>query len=88
MFMMIHDLKDPDDDQGRSYREVNNAKQHKLKIGQLVESANGIRLFIHQQTRDCDGTPLYVLATDTVDSLNNTLSYGYSERVLTEVKHV
>jgi len=90
MFDIIYDLKDPDDDQGRTYREVNNAKQHKLKIGQLVEAANGIRLFIYRQTRDCDGTPLYTLTAtaNAIDHPNPDLSYGYSEEDLVEVNHV
>lgn len=55
----IADLKDPSDPRGRSYREINNAAEHKYNVGQLVEFEDGLRLFITKQTRDCDGTPLY-----------------------------
>lgn len=57
----IADLKDPNDTQGRTYREVNNATTHKFKVGQLVEIDDGVRMFVAKQTRDCDGTPLYCL---------------------------
>lgn len=92
MINTIHDLKDPNDDQGRTYREVNNAKQHKFKVGQLVEFRHGARLFVYRQTRDCGGTPLYVLTAHTTYhpnlNPNHTLLYGYSEEGLVEVKHV
>lgn len=69
--IMVADLKDPNDPQGRSYREVNNATQHAIPIGTLVEVkfdewfGNGAcwkihaRLWVVQHSRDCDGTPLY-----------------------------
>lgn len=57
----IADLKDPDDPQGRSYRQVNNTRKHLFEIGQLIELEDGIRLYVAKQTRDCDGTPLYCL---------------------------
>lgn len=46
---------------GLTYRQLNNAKKHKFKVGQLVELEGGARLFVAKQTRDCDGTPLYSL---------------------------
>ena len=64
MITLIADLKDPNDTQGRTYREINNAKKHTLKIGQLVEIDSGARMFIVQLSRDCDGTPLYYLCPD------------------------
>lgn len=60
-FTNISDLKDPCDPLGRTYREVNSAKNHKFMVGQLVEIDHGVRLFIAKQSRDCDGTPLYCL---------------------------
>jgi hypothetical protein len=66
--VMIHDLKDPDDPQGRSYREVNAEKKHKFPVGALVEIRGGARLFIVKQTRDCDQTPLYSLCHDKEDT--------------------
>lgn len=64
----ISDFKDPNDQQGRTYREVNNAKKHKYKVGQLVELDNGVRLFVAMKTRDCDGTPLYCLTPELNDT--------------------
>jgi hypothetical protein len=60
-FVNIADLKDPNDPEGRTYREINNATQHRFNVGQLVEVDDGVRLFVAKQTRDCDGTPLYYL---------------------------
>ncbi len=77
----IADLKDFDDPQGRTYREVNNAKEHKYKDGDLVEIENGVRMLIGKQTRDCDGTPLYSLTPDLPEDHPNELimAHGYSE---------
>ncbi len=60
----ISDLKDPNDPEGRSYREVNNATEHSLEVGQLVEVEEGIRLLVVGHARDCDGTPLYHLGVE------------------------
>ncbi len=78
MFQNIADLKDPNDNQGRSYREVNNATKHSFNIGDLVELETGERLFICKLTRDCDGTPLYNLGINGIDATIN----GYSEDCL------
>ena len=51
------------------YRHENNEKVHKYKVNDLVEvigwdeecEYSGMRLYIIGCTRDCDGTPLYVL---------------------------
>jgi hypothetical protein len=80
-FNMIYDAKDPDDPQGRTYRQVNAAKQHNIPLGALVEVVpspdkdysrdeykNGIRLFVVHHARDCDMTPLYCLASDPDDT--------------------
>lgn len=72
----VADLKDPNDPQGRTYREVNNAMQHAFAIGDLVELENGVRLFVAKQTRDCDGTPLYSL---THKSGGDVSLHGFSE---------
>ena len=72
--VMISDLVDPADPEGRSYRQVNNAKKHGIPVGALVEIkwdewfGNGMswkvhaRLRVARHTRDCDGTPLYTLS--------------------------
>ena len=58
--LMIHDMVDPNDESGRTYKEVNDAKKHKYQIGDIVEY-NGCRAIVDKITRDCDGTPLYSL---------------------------
>ena len=75
----IADLLDPDDPQGRSYRQVNAEKQHQIPIGALVEivsvdenddhESNGVRLFVVFHGRDCDQTPLYSLCHDPKDTI-------------------
>lgn len=74
MLINISDLKDPDDTEGRTYREINNATPHKYSIGQLVEFEDGVRLFITKLVRDCDGTPLYQFGFD-----GNTVRHNYSK---------
>jgi len=85
-FINIADLKDPNDELGRSYRDINNSMRHNIKLGQLVELDNGARLFVEKHTRDCDGTPLYTLAHDLeCDDVYHGKSYGYAEYHLTEI---
>ena len=65
----IADIKNPKT--GKTYREENNAKQHRYKVDDLVEIQDwgddceygGMRLYIIGCVRDCDGTPLYVLGS-------------------------
>jgi len=82
-FINIADLKDPHDPQGRTYRQINNAAQHKFTVNSLVEIHNGVRLFIAKQTRDCDGTPLYSLTPEIRDEDDPLKEFcwvhGYSE---------
>jgi hypothetical protein len=65
----VADTQDPNDDQGRSYREVNNSKSHIIPVGSLVEIDDGVRLFVVHNGRDCDGTPLYWLSIDKNDTV-------------------
>jgi hypothetical protein len=68
----IADLKNPET--GKTYREENNAKNHNIPLGTLVEvdfddsylesPKKGLRLFVVGHDRDCDGTPLYSLSFD------------------------
>lgn len=74
MLINIADLPDPNDEQGRTYREINLATKHKYELGQLVEFEDGVRLFITRHLRDCDGTPLYCFGFD-----GNTVRRNYSE---------
>lgn len=62
---------------GKTVRENNLAREHKIPIGTLVEVrydewfGNGAcekvhaRLWVVEHARDCDGTPLYTLAART-----------------------
>ena len=77
----IADLKDPNDSEGRSYREVNNATEHSIEIDTLVEMTGGSRLYVTEHRRDCDGTPLYCLGFD-----GDSLLYNYSIDCLSVVK--
>lgn len=74
----IADLTDPNDAEGRSYREVNNAIKHSFAAGELVELEYGVRLFITRLTRDCDGTPLYCLGPNS----GRTVMTGYPESAI------
>jgi len=58
---------------GKTIRENNMAKKHEIPLGSLVEityedypdeinPVNGLRLFVVNHSRDCDGTPLYDLS--------------------------
>lgn len=68
----IADIKNPET--GKTYREENNEKIHNIPLGTLVEvdfddsylenPKKGLRLFVVQHDRDCDGTPLYSLSFD------------------------
>lgn len=42
-------------------------KQHKYRVGSLVELENGVRMFIKELRRDCDGTNLYNLVATRED---------------------
>ena len=64
----IADLRDPNDPQGRSYRQVNAAKSHQFPVGALVEFNHGPRLWVVYLARDCDQTPLYCLSFDPQDT--------------------
>ena len=97
----IADLKDPDDPQGRSCREVNTEKKHKIPIGNLVEAkwdswfGDGAcwkvhaRLWVVSHDRDCDGTPLYSLSRwndpDFAKQVRQTHN-GFSEESLMPIE--
>ena len=73
----VADLKDPNDTQGRTYREVNNSINHKYEVGQLIEISNGARLFVALLTRDCDGAPVYSLSYEPENE--HYLFHGFGE---------
>lgn len=70
-FFLIHNLVEPN---GKTIRENNLAKEHRIPVGTLVEVkfdewfGDGAclkahaRLWVVKHTRDCDGTPLYSLS--------------------------
>lgn len=65
---VIHDLKESN---GKTIKENNMELQHNIPIGTLVEYKTndpesdyfGVRLFVAEHARDCDGTPLYNLSS-------------------------
>ena len=76
IFINVADLTDPNDPEGRTYREVNHSMQHAYDVGDLVELDNGVRVFIALQTRDCDGTPLYCLTPKENDFVQTNKSFA------------
>jgi hypothetical protein len=101
-YVAIHDLKDPDDPLGRTYKEANAARTHAIAIGSLVEivsdpewpsSADGVRLYVVSHGRDCDMTPLYYLSADREDTTQEREGWknrgwvgGYSESSLAVIR--
>jgi len=57
-FIIAHNLVEAN---GKTRKENNLEIEHKIPVGSLVELENGVRLFVAKQSRDCDGTPLYIL---------------------------
>lgn len=69
--VFVHDYVEPN---GRSIRENNYDRQHTIPLGAIVEvvyddrdededsQTFGLRLFVVNHSRDCDGTPLYDLS--------------------------
>lgn len=96
-----------DDSTGKTYREKNLEKGHNIPLGTLVEvdfddsgledPVKGLRLYVVEHSRDCDGTPLYSLCHTKKWSENMMgkefhmfarwmLSTGYSEDSLKIIK--
>lgn len=92
-FITISKCVDPNDPQGRTFREINQEKKHNIPIGTLVEFGDGCRLWVVYHARDCDKTPLYCLCVDREDTdMPDPIRYpynwiaGYSEDDLTIVE--
>ena len=67
-FMAIPDLVDPSDPRGRTGKQINAEKTHRIPIGTLVEVAHtGVRAFVVKHARDCDMTPHYYLSMEQSD---------------------
>jgi hypothetical protein len=64
----VADLEDPNDPDGRSYRDVNAEKVHEIPLGTFVELQDGCRAWVVSLGRDCDQTPLYWLSLDKDDT--------------------
>lgn len=85
----VHGQVDPNDPQGRTYKEVNAEKQHAIRVGALVEitcddkddEMNGCRLRVTYHGRDCDMTPLYWLGMGGKD-----VSGGWPESALKVIR--
>ena len=86
IFVNLADLVDPEDPQGRTYRQINATKQHTLPVGSLVELEEGTRLWIVYQGRDCDMTPLYWLAMRPDEENKMRWRGGFPEESLTKIK--
>jgi hypothetical protein len=56
--VILHNIPEKD---GRTRKEKNLELPHTIPIGALVELYTGERLYVCDQTRDCDGTPLYAV---------------------------
>lgn len=73
-FVNIADIENTES--GKTYRQENLEKAHKIPLGTLVEVSfndeycetpkNGLRLFVVRHDRDCDNTPLYSLSFNKV----------------------
>lgn len=92
--IIAHNL--PSNEPGKTWKELNMEKQHKYPLGALVEinygEAKGARLFVVCHTRDCDGTPLYILSHErnAMEEENEFIRIGnchggYGEDSLDEV---
>ena len=100
--IQISDL--PSDTPGKSWKEKNMEIQHLYAVDDLVEiegwdedcEFTGMRMYIIGCTRDCDGTPLYVLGTKGLElydtryksgAMYNPKSHsGFSERSIKLIK--
>lgn len=94
--MLIHDLTNPET--GRTTKEDNLAIPHSIPVGTLVEIVpwdeeserefGGVRVFVAEHTRDCDGTPLYTLSVrnplHTPRPHLLRMEHGFSEEAVRE----
>jgi hypothetical protein len=70
---------------GKTIRQNNMQEQHTIELGTLVEieapylDENGLRVFVVEHNRDCDGTPLYLLSANR--------NYAQDKQEYEEFKH-
>lgn len=74
--VVLHDIVGED---GKTIRERNLELQHDIPLNTLVECVDseepdspGIRAYVVEHTRDCDGTPLYNLSLEPVERVKDT----------------
>lgn len=91
---MLHDINDfVNPKTGKTYRQENEEKTHNIPLGTLVETPDGLRLWVVDHERDFDGTPLYGLSFEkrwdvnmfgaAYKALANArIDHGYSEESL------
>ena len=83
--VVVHDL--PSDTPGKTWEEKNLERKHAIPLGSLVEihaeemPENGVRLFVCQHTRDCDGEPLYTLTWNLPEFEDEKL-HGFSLQIV------
>ena len=97
-FVMIHDLVNPAT--GKTIKEENLEKMHSIPIGTLVEvkwsewygggacAKNHARLWVVKHTRDCDGTPLYMISQwrDPTFGIALDAHHGFGEESLIPIE--
>ena len=78
--VFVSDIVNPQT--GLTIRQENERLTHKIPVGALVEvlkyntdtdtheEAFGLRLYVAEHTRDCDGTPLYTLSAQTQEEID------------------
>ena len=81
--LQIVKVSDIIEENGKTIRENNLAKKHKIPLYSLVEinvedgnEDNGVRLFVVNHSRDCDGMPLYNLGMLSDKDRESLDSYG------------
>ena len=76
------------EENGKTIRENNLAKNHAYHIGDLIEFEDGERLFVHGQCRDCDGSPLYWCGLKDDNESDWVGPYGEHYKVVKAISEV
>ena len=79
---------------GLTSRQENGLKKHNIPLGTLVETWEGLRLYVASHDRDCDETPLYGLSYKLgwkeIEGMKFATrcmcDFGYAEESLTIIK--
>jgi hypothetical protein len=81
-------LRNMVEENGKTIKQNNMERTHGITVGSLVETEEGLRLFVVLCGRDCDGTPLYWLGMrwgEEREDWDQRLG-GYPEESLTVVE--